>query len=151
VEPSTSTLKERARRLRREQTDAESKLWARLRSRQLLGFKFRRQFVVGTYITDFCCFQQRLIVEVDGGQHGSHTSADQRRTAFLVARGYRVLRFWDNEVMRDIDTVLEEIVRALSEANAQPQPSPFPSPGGRGLKEEKRKVTAGDAIQNLKS
>ena len=128
--PNVLTLKERARRLRREQTEAEKKLWARLRTRQLGGFKFRRQFVIGPFITDFCCFEQRLVVELDGGQHADHYDADRRRSDFLLSRGYRVLRFWDNEVMENLDAVLERIGEALD--GAETEPSPLPSPNGRG-------------------
>jgi very-short-patch-repair endonuclease len=130
LEPSVFTLKERARRLRREQTEAEKKLWARLRSRQLGGFKFRRQFVIGPFITDLCCFEQRLVVELDGGQHADQSGADRRRSDFLLSRGYRVLRFWDNELMENIDAALERIAEAL--ADPRTEPSPLPSPKGRG-------------------
>lgn len=81
----------RARRLRREQTDAERKLWARLRARQVSGVKFRRQHQIGRYITDFCCPEHRLVVELDGGHHAHQTQSDQRRTDFLVQLGYQVL------------------------------------------------------------
>ena len=125
-----STLQERARRLRRDQTDAEQRLWRKLRARQLVGAKFRRQHPIGRFITDFCCFESRVVVELDGGQHASQITADQKRTAFLLSRGYRVLRFWDNEVMEDIDAVLERIAEALGDSKVKP--SPVPSPSGRG-------------------
>jgi very-short-patch-repair endonuclease len=129
VKPNVSTLKERARQLRRDQTDAERKLWARLRARQLCGHKFRRQFVIGPFITDFCCFEQGLVVELDGGQHANRSVADKKRSAFLVSDGYRVLRFWDNELMENLDAVLERIAEAL----AHPTPSPLPSQRARVL------------------
>ena len=132
LKPNVSTLKERARQLRRDQTDAEKKLWARLRSRQLNGCKFRRQFVNGSFITDFCCFEQRLVVELDGGQHADQSDADRRRSDFLLSRGYRVLRFWDNEAMENIDSVLEQILLALDKAALNGVPSPFPLPAGEG-------------------
>jgi very-short-patch-repair endonuclease len=119
---SFSVLKNRARRLRREQTDAESKLWARLRARQLCGAKFRRQHPIGPFIADFCCVECGLVVELDGGQHAERIKVDESRTFFIGQLGYRVLRFWDNEVMKDIEAVLEEIVRVLSD------PHPFPLP-----------------------
>lgn len=125
-----STLPERARRLRRDQTEAEQRLWRKLRARQLCGAKFRRQHPIGPFIADFCCFESRVVVELDGGQHASQITADQRRTAFLVSRGYRVLRFWDNQVMEDIDAVLERIAEVLGDSEVKP--SPFPSPSGRG-------------------
>ncbi|MGH7927967.1 MAG: endonuclease domain-containing protein, partial [Candidatus Binatia bacterium] len=106
-------LRDRARQLRRNQTDVENKLWSRLRTRQLGGAKFRRQYPVGNFIVDFCCFERHLVVELDGGQHAIQTEADQRRSASLSARGYRVLRFWDNEVIENIDGVLEQIKMRL--------------------------------------
>jgi very-short-patch-repair endonuclease len=132
LKSNMSTLKERARQLRRNQTDAEKRLWARLRSRQLNGFKFRRQFVIGPFITDFCCFEQRLVVELDGGQHASKTATDETRSAFLHSCRYTVLRFWDNEVLTNIDGVLERIAQVLGGFDKTQEPSPFPSPSGRG-------------------
>ncbi|HEV8344568.1 MAG TPA: endonuclease domain-containing protein [Candidatus Binatia bacterium] len=123
MQPNVSTLKDRARRLRREQTDTESKLWARLRARQLCGAKFRRQHPIGPFISDFCCVERGLVVELDGSQHADRVKADQFRTSFIEECGYRVLRFWDNEVMENIDAVLEQILRALSD----PHPCPLPS------------------------
>lgn len=122
---STSIMRDRARRLRHAQTDAERKLWYSLRSRQLKGVKFRRQHPVAGYIADFCCVERRLIVEVDGGQHTIQTQADRRRTEVLNNYGYRVLRFWDHEVLTNFDVVLECIAEELG-------PSPQPSPRGRG-------------------
>jgi len=104
---------ERARRLRRSSTDVERKLWYRLRSRSILGFKFVRQEPVGPYIVDFICRERRLIIEVDGGQH-SDSSKDLARDRWLAGRGYRVLRFWNNEVMGNIDGVLATIATALN-------------------------------------
>jgi very-short-patch-repair endonuclease len=130
LKPNVSTLKERARQLRRDQTDAEKRLWARLRSCQLNGFKFRRQFVIGPFITDFCCFECRLIVELDGGQHADKTPADETRSTFLCSRGYSVLRFWDNEVLRNMDAVLQRIAQVLGESNKHRNPHPFPLPQG---------------------
>src|SRR4029079_11738452 len=92
-----------ARRLRRDQTDAERVLWFRLRDRRLNGWKFRRQMPVGNYIVDFCCESARLIVELDGGQHAMQSEADRARTADLEKRGYLVLRFWNNDVLRNTD------------------------------------------------
>jgi very-short-patch-repair endonuclease len=120
IKPSNSTLKERARQLRRDQTEAEKRLWACLRSRQLSGFKFRCQFVIGPFITDFCCFEQQLVVELDGGQHASNTDHDEARSDFLRSRGYKVLRFWDNEVFENIDGVLQRIAQTLNEPIRNP-------------------------------
>ncbi len=100
----------------------------RIRARQLCGAKFRRQHPIGRYIVDFFCLEHALVVELDGGQHATQTEADQRRSDFLKRCGYRVLRFWDNEVFEDIDAVLEQIAQALRDT----KPSPVPSPVGRG-------------------
>ena len=139
VTPTVDVLRDRARKLRREQTDAEKKLWTSLRSRQLNGHKFRRQFVIGSVIADFCCFEHHLVIEVDGGQHADQTAADQRRVAFLHSRGYRILRFWDNKVLENLNGVLEKIARALDEVKHKNKPSPEPSPSGRGSKDSKLK------------
>ena len=105
--------KPRSRALRRQATDAERLLWSHLRGRSLLGRKFRRQVPIGPYIVDFLCIQDRLIVEADGGQHAGQGPYDSRRTAELQARGYRVLRFWNNDILAEPDAVLEEIRRVL--------------------------------------
>ena len=110
--------RERARRLRREGTDAERKLWSRLRNRQLGGAKFRRQYPIPPYVADFCCVEARFIVELDGGQHAERSLEDARRTASLEAKGYRVLRFWDNQALTETEAVLEVIYRALVELDA---------------------------------
>jgi very-short-patch-repair endonuclease len=123
-------LRNRARQLRRQQTDVESKLWIRLRDRQLCGVKFRRQHPIGPYIVDFCCPDRGLVVELDGGQHAEHTSSDQARTRILNAEGYRVVRFWNHEVLNQADAILDEIVRLLS------HPHPSLSLKGRGLKKD---------------
>ncbi len=124
--PVSLKLRNRARKLRRQQTDVETKVWFRLRDRQLCEAKFRRQHPIGPYIVDFCCPDRGLVVELDGGQHAEQTLADQARTRFLEADGYRVVRFWDHEVLDSMDTILEEIVRLLS------NPHPSLSLKGRG-------------------
>src|SRR5215213_8782374 len=98
-----------ARRLRRNQTDAERTLWFRLRDRRLGGLKFRRQVPIDHYVVDFCCESARLIVELDGGQHAEQVEKDKARAAALEARGYLVLRFWNNEVLQNTHGVLEVI------------------------------------------
>jgi len=103
-----------ARSLRANQTDAERRLWQLLRSRQLNGLKFRRQHPVGPYIVDFCCLEQRLIVELDGGQHADATRNDEVRTHWLSLQGYRVLRFWNHEALIETSAVLEAIQLAMS-------------------------------------
>ena len=104
-----------ATKLRHNQTDAERILWTRLRSKQLTGTKFRRQQPVGPYIVDFITFESRLVIEIDGGQHNQDTmrNEDEKRTTWLQRRGYKVVRFWDNEVLQNIDGVLEKILAAL--------------------------------------
>ena len=92
-------------------TDAQAKLWSRLRDSQLLGVKFRRQVPIGNFIADFCCRNQKLVVEVDGSQHAERVAQDAARTRLIAERGYTVLRFWDNEVLIDIEGVLEAIAR----------------------------------------
>ena len=101
-----------ARQLRRRMTDAENRLWFHLRNRALDGRKFRRQVPVGPYVVDFACVQARLAVELDGGQHAGNLK-DPARTAFLRKQGYRVLRFWNNDVLQRTDAVLEQVLTAL--------------------------------------
>lgn len=109
-----SLPRDRARRLRREQTDAERELWMRLRRHQL-GVQFRRQHPIGPYIVDFCCVQRRMIVELDGGHHHSQRQVlyDEGRTAWLAKLGYRVLRFSDADVLKEMEAVLKEIQNRL--------------------------------------
>ncbi|OOZ35999.1 endonuclease domain-containing protein [Solemya velesiana gill symbiont] len=106
-------LTNRARELRRNQTDAEQLLWRSLKSRQLNGCKFRRQFPIHPYIVDFVCLSENLVVDLDGGQHTEQLEYDEKRTAFLESNGYRVVRFWNNEVLKELPAVLEEIARQL--------------------------------------
>ena len=114
VECSKATLTQRARKLRAEATDAERALWARLRRRQVLGYKFRRQQPLGHYIVDFVCFEKRLIVEVDGSQHIEQQSYDEARGQWLESQGYRVLRFWNDEVLNRTESVVEAIAEQLA-------------------------------------
>lgn len=103
----------KARALRRHATDAERRLWHRLRRQQVEGARFRRQQPIGPYIVDFFCYEQRLVIEVDGGQHTEQTEYDLARTNYLKDNGLRVLRFWDNEVLLDIDAAVERIREEL--------------------------------------
>jgi very-short-patch-repair endonuclease len=103
----------RARRLRREETDAERRLWYRLSGRELGGYKFVRQFPLGPYIVDFLCRSERLIVEIDGEQHADNIG-DMRRTAWLNDNGCSVLRFWNHEVLRERGAVLDAILAVLT-------------------------------------
>ena len=106
-------------------TDAEQALWRVLRSRQLEGFKFRRQHSIGRFVVDFVCLEQKLIVEVDGGQHAGQVEADAERTAYLQDKGFRVIRFWNNEVLTEMDGVAVRLLATLT-------PTPLP-PAGEGL------------------
>jgi very-short-patch-repair endonuclease len=117
-----------ARRLRRNQTNAERTLWFRLRDRRLAGQKFRRQFPIDRFVVDFFCADAHLIIELDGGQHAVREHADQQRTKVLEAMGYLVLRFWNNDVLKNINGVLEEISTALNSHRSEPpHPNPLPS------------------------
>ena len=109
-----------ARNLRLAMTDAERRLWTHLRRRQLSGAYFRRQHPVGDYVADFCCADLKLIVEVDGSQHAD--DADAARDAWLEARGYRVLRFWNNEVLLQTQGVLEKVLATITELQASRPP-----------------------------
>ena len=100
-----------AAKLRQNATECEKQLWAALRNRQLDGFKFRRQATIGPYVVDLLCAEHRLIVEVDGGQHSDE--ADLSRTRFLEGQGYSVIRFWNHEVIENLDGVLVSIRQAL--------------------------------------
>lgn len=106
---------QRARTLRKSQTDAERLLWRHLRSRQLMGYKFRRQVPVGLYIVDFLCISLKLIIEVDGSQHMSNLQYDNSRTQYLENHGFYVARFWNNEVLSQTDSVLESLTLTLSQ------------------------------------
>ncbi|MBT2116123.1 DUF559 domain-containing protein [Dyella sp. LX-66] len=114
----------RARNLRQKQTDAERALWRQLRARHFQGWKFRRQHQVGSYIVDFVCTDAWLVVELDGGQHADQVIYDEYRTLELQAMGYRVLRFWNNDVLANPESVLEVLLEALASPGPSPQPSP---------------------------
>ena len=120
----------RARQLRRDSTSTEHKLWSALRS-QLPQFKWRRQMPVGPYVADFACFADKLIIELDGGQHAEAVEYDAVRTRFLEAQGYRIRRFWNNEVIENIDGVLAAIADELSTSPSQPSAVPLPLPRER--------------------
>ncbi len=122
-------MKSLARRLRQQATDAERMLWKHLRAHRMAGYKFRRQVVIEPYIVDFVCLEARLIVEADGGHHLEQMENDLNRSVFLESLDYKIIRFWNHEILGDIHTVLERIHDYLIET-----PSPQPSPGGRGGK-----------------
>jgi very-short-patch-repair endonuclease len=111
-----------ARRMRTEATDVERVLWRHLRAHRLAGRKFKRQQSIGPYIVDFVCFGSRLIVEVDGGQH-LQSDRDARRDAWLRQQGFRVLRFWNNDVLHRTESVLEEISSKLAPLSPSPSPA----------------------------
>lgn len=117
------------RTLRRNQTDAERRLWAELRGRRLGGLKFRRQHPIGPYVADFACPEAKIVVEVDGGQHARQAAWDLMRSQWMETDGYRVLRFWNNEVLGNLVGVLETILRACREATP-PHPAPLPRQAG---------------------
>jgi very-short-patch-repair endonuclease len=129
------TSPQTARRLRRNQTDAERILWFQLRDRRLGGWKFRRQFPIDRFVVDFFCADAHLIVKLDGGQHAVRAQHDGQRTKILEGMGYLVLRFWNNEVTQNIDGVLQVITDTLenhrsesfSETSEPPHPNPLPS------------------------
>ena len=118
-----------ARSLRRNATDAEHALWRVLRARSLQGWKFRRQVPIGAFVVDFACLDAMLVVEVDGGQHAEDAEADARRTAYLARQGFRVLRFWNHDVLTNLSGVVDVILRALPQEH--PHPGPAPRPGLR--------------------
>jgi very-short-patch-repair endonuclease len=120
----------RARNLRRTSTDAERRMWSRLRDRRLFGLRFRRQQPCGPYIADFVCAEKKLIVEIDGGQHAERVEQDWVRTGYLEAMGYRVLRYWNNDVLLRTDAVLEMILREVG-MWPPPQPGTPPHPNPR--------------------
>ncbi len=128
-------IRSRARELRNNPTDAERLLWRQLRFWQLEGYKFRRQQPLGRYIVDFVCLEKRVVIEVDGGQHSQRVDAE--RDAWLRNEGFIVLRFWNNEVLKDIDAVKEVVLKSL-----QSTPYLNPSPqGGRKISGNRRVKT----------
>jgi adenine-specific DNA-methyltransferase len=122
----------KARHLRKNMTDAERTLWRHLRLRQFAGYKFRRQQPIGKYIVDFVCFERKLVVELDGSQHSEELVYDLERSAWLEKQGFRILRFWDNQVFNETDGVKEAIIGALNNPSYTPHLNPPPQ-GGRRL------------------
>jgi very-short-patch-repair endonuclease len=126
-----SLLRQRARKLRTESTDAEQCLWYYLRAHRL-GYKFKRQVPMGHFIVDFICYEGRLIIELDGGQHQERQSYDTQRTETFLSKGFRVLRFWNHEVLQNTTDVLEVIRKALSPALSREKISKPDSHSSRG-------------------
>ena len=117
----------KARHLRANMTDTERLLWRHLRMRQIQDFKFRRQAPIGHYIVDFVSLEAKLIIEVDGGHHARQVAKDSLRTSWLNSQGFKVLRFWDMEVLKETGSVLEAIWKELS-----PHLNPPPQGGRKG-------------------
>jgi very-short-patch-repair endonuclease len=109
-----------ARVLRKNMTDAERKLWQSLRNRQVGGYKFRRQKPIGPYIVDFVCLEKKIIIEVDGGQHSSNIDSDTLREDYLKKKGYKILRVWNHDVLRNTESVLGWILKDLNENAPSP-------------------------------
>jgi very-short-patch-repair endonuclease len=116
----------RARQLRRNPTEVERLLWQKLRFWQIDGFKFRRQQPLGNYIVDFVCFERRLIVEIDGGQHAAQREYDAKRDSRLHDQGFIVLRFWNSDIVENMDGVVQSI---LDNLRSTPLPQSFPARG----------------------
>jgi len=137
VPPTTTS---NARKLRSNTTPAENLLWKHLRKTQIAKYKFTRQHSVGPYIVDFCCRSVRLIIELDGGHHATQQESDIARQQDLEAHGYRVIRFWNNEVFENTEGVLFKIAEELERQSlaSNPHPSPLPS---REMEREKRKAS----------
>lgn len=115
-----------ARKLRKQSTDAELRLWYYLRARRTLSLKWRRQHPIPPYIADFYCHQAKLVVELDGGQHNG--DLDSRRTAYIHSQGIEIIRFWNHDVLLNTESVIDEILRVVQARTL----SPNPSPRGRG-------------------
>ena len=119
----------KARELRTNSTDAERRLWQKLKRRQIAGLKFRRQQPIGPYIVDFACMECRLVVEVDGGQHSEQAPRDEKRSQWLEAQGYRVLRFWNNDVLAKTEAVAQSVFDVVA-TRVRPPTSILPRKGG---------------------
>lgn len=113
-----------ARQLRHALTDTERRLWRELRAHRFQGFKFRRQQPLGDYIVDFICFEQKLIIELDGGQHADAQDYDRQRDVWLSGQGFLILRFWNNEVLENLEGVLERILIACCRTPSPLAPLP---------------------------
>jgi very-short-patch-repair endonuclease len=122
------SLLDNAKTLRHNLTDSEQKLWYHLRAHRFMGRKFKRQKPLGRYVVDFVCLEEKLVIELDGGQHAENVEYDKERDAWLRSEGYTVLRFWNNQMMNETESVLEQIRFALS-----PSPSPTSVRGERTL------------------
>lgn len=127
--PRDHLTRERTKTLRSRQTDAEQKLWYRLRAKRFLGLKFKRQYPLGPFIVDFVCLARGLAIEIDGGQHQEQQDEDARRTRYLNQHGLRVLRYWNDDVLNRTDAVLEHLRLCLAETPSPPAPLPHAGEG----------------------
>ena len=118
------SLLKNARKLRADMTDVEKKLWTQLRAKRFIGYKFKRQVPMQKYIADFACYQPKLIIELDGGQHADQSAYDRIRDQFFVSQGFTVLHFWNNEVNENMDGVLQTIFDTLMKIPPLPNPLP---------------------------
>ncbi|MEI8132333.1 MAG: endonuclease domain-containing protein [Leptolinea sp.] len=122
---TTQVIIHKALELRHNMTEAEVKLWVRLRAHQMEDIHFRRQHAIGNYIVDFCAPRKKIIIEVDGSQHLEKRDYDAERTAFLESKGYKVIRFWNHEIMNDLDAVMLAIYHVLNLEEPPSRPSPI--------------------------
>ncbi|MBK8185798.1 MAG: endonuclease domain-containing protein [Cellvibrio sp.] len=120
---------QRAKDLRKTQTPHEEKMWRYLRAKRFSGFKFKRQEPIARYIVDFVCYEAKLIIELDGSQHVENKSHDENRDCWLQEQGFRVLRFWNNQLTKQTKEVMDEIWSALQSKTPSPQPSPIKGEG----------------------
>ena len=123
---------EKSRQLRKNMTPQERKLWCIIRNRQFFGYRFRRQFPLGQYIVDFICREKKIIIEIDGGQHNEikNIQYDNERTEYLISEGYKVLRFWNNDIDKNIGGVYEKLKEAFEIGGNITPPQPSPSREG---------------------
>lgn len=121
---------ETARKLRKNPTEAERVLWQHLRQKSIEGHRFRRQHPMGPYVLDFVCLEEKMVIEVDGGQHAADVVSDANRTFWLKKNGFKVIRFWNHEVLKNLEAVIRVIRLSLSGSNDTPLLSPPPQ-GGR--------------------
>jgi very-short-patch-repair endonuclease len=115
--PTTKRIRDFAKKMRREPTNAEAKMWRLLRDHRLAQFKFRRQVPFQNFILDFVCFEKRLVVEIDGSQHAD-SERDTAREAVLLAEGFRIARYWNNDALQRHTSVLEDVLAKLSESDS---------------------------------
>ena len=123
------SLLDNAKALRSNQTNAEQRLWYHLRAHRFMGRKFKRQKPIGRYVVDFVCLEEKLVIELDGGQHAENVAYDLERDSWLMSEGFTVLRFWNNELLNEMEGVLERIRLEFIKHTLSPGPSPV---NGRG-------------------